>query len=70
MIVSHNHYIKEPTVSGRHRKAFCNIQSCLTDSSWIHLILLIKLIQYKKRKNTIAHSLQMAWNLFDISSFE
>ena len=23
----------EPTVSGRHRKAFCNLQSCLTDSS-------------------------------------
>ena len=27
---SHNHYIKEPTVSGRHRKAFSNLQSCLT----------------------------------------
>ena len=23
----------EPTVSGRHRKAFSNLQSCLTDSS-------------------------------------
>ena len=30
---SHNHYIKEPTVNGRQRKAFSNLQSCLTDSS-------------------------------------
>ena len=29
------------------RKTFSNLQSCLTDSSWIHLILLIQLIQYK-----------------------
>ena len=34
----------EPTVSERHRKAFSTLQSCMTDSSWIHLILLIQLI--------------------------
>ena len=34
---NHNHYTKEPTV----------YQSFLTDFSWIHLILLIKLIQYE-----------------------
>ena len=27
----------ESTVNGRHRKAFSNLQSCLTDSRWIHL---------------------------------
>ena len=37
----------EPTVSGRHRKAFSNLQSCMTDSSWIYLILLIQQIEYK-----------------------
>ena len=35
---------KEPTVSRRHRKAFSNLQTCLTASSWIHLILRIQLI--------------------------
>ena len=30
---SHNQYIKEPTVSGRHRKAFYSLQSCWTGSS-------------------------------------
>ena len=39
-----NHYITEPTVNGTHRKAFSNLQSCLTYSSWIRLILLIQLI--------------------------
>ena len=48
---SHNHYNKEPTVSGRHMKAFSSLQLCLTDFCWIQLILLIKLIQYKKKKN-------------------
>ena len=43
---SHNHYTKGSTVSGSHKKAFTNLQSCLTDSSWIHLILLITLIQF------------------------
>ena len=33
-------------MSGRHRKAL-NLKSCLTDSSRIHLIELIKLIQHK-----------------------
>ena len=37
-------------MSGRHRKAFSNLQSCLTDSSSILLILLINLIQYKFEK--------------------
>ena len=50
LVRSHTHCIKEPTVSGRHRKALSNLQSYLTDSSWIHLILLIKLIQYKTGK--------------------
>ena len=49
---NHNHYTKEPTVGGRHRKAVSNLHLCLTDSSWIHLILLIKLIPYKIGKNT------------------
>ena len=35
------------TLSGRHRKSFSTLQSCLTDSRWIILILLIKLIHYK-----------------------
>ena len=39
-----NHNYNEPTVRGRHRKVFSSIQSCLADSSWIHLILLNKLI--------------------------
>ena len=43
-IGSLNHYTTEPTVRGRHIKAFSSLQSCLTDSSWIHLILLIQLI--------------------------
>ena len=47
---SHNHYTKEPTVTGRHRRAFNSLQSYLTDSSWIHLILIIKLISYKIEK--------------------
>ena len=42
---------KEPTASGRHRKAFIGLQSSLTDSRWICLILLIKLIQYKIGKH-------------------
>ena len=29
----HNHYTKGPTVSGRHRKVFNCLQSCLTSSS-------------------------------------
>ena len=47
LVRSHNHYTTEPTVSGRHRKTFSNLQSCLTNSSRILLILLIQLIQYK-----------------------
>ena len=31
--------MKEPAVSGRDRKAFSSLQSCLTDSSLIDLIL-------------------------------
>ena len=42
-----NHYTKVSTLSERHRKAFSSLQSCLTDSSWINLIHLIQLIQYK-----------------------
>ena len=34
-------------------KAFSDLQSCLTDSSWIHLILLIKLFQYKIGKTRL-----------------
>ena len=37
----------------RHRKTFSRLYSCLTDSSWIHLILLIKLIQYKIGKRRL-----------------
>ena len=37
-------------MSGRHRKTFSSFHSCLTDSSTIHLIQLIKLIQHKVRK--------------------
>ena len=40
-------------MSGRHRKAFINLQSCLNDSSWIHLLLLIQLIQYKIEKTRL-----------------
>ena len=40
-------------MSGRQRKAFIDLQSCLNVSSWIHLILLIKLIQYKIGKTRI-----------------
>ena len=29
-------------MSGKHRQAFSNLQSCLADSSWIHLILWFK----------------------------
>ena len=47
---SHNHYTKDPTVGGIHRKAFSSFQSCLTDSSWSHLILLIQL---KYRSGTV-----------------
>ena len=42
---SYNFYSKKPTVSRIHRKTFSRLQSCFTNSSWIHLI--IKLIQYK-----------------------
>ena len=52
----HNHYVKESTVSGRHRKALNSFQLCFTDSSWIHLILLIKLIQYNTRKTWLITS--------------
>ena len=38
------HYTKLSTVSERHRKACNRLQSCLTGSSWIHLIHLIQLI--------------------------
>ena len=44
-IRSNNQNTTEPTVSVRHRKALSNLQSCMADSSCIHLILLIKLIQ-------------------------
>ena len=50
---SHNHYTIESTVSVRHRKAFSNLQSCLTGSIWICLILLIKLIKYKIGKKCL-----------------
>ena len=45
---------KEPNVSGRHRKAFSSLQWCLTDSSWIHMFLLIELFQYKIGKTRMA----------------
>ena len=35
----------------RDKKAFINLHSCLTDYSLIHIILLIKLIQYKIGKH-------------------
>ena len=50
---THNHYTKEPPVSRRHRKSF---------HSWIHLILLIKLPQYKNRDNTNAF-VQTLWRI-------
>ena len=56
---SHNHYTKQPTVSASHRKAFSKLQSCLTDSSWIHPILLIKLIQYKIGKTWLSTMLNL-----------
>ena len=58
---SHNHYAKESTVSGRHRKAFSNIQSWFTDSSLIHLISLIKLIEYKIRKARMLGIVGLNW---------
>ena len=42
-------------MSWRYRKAFNCLQSWLTDCSWIHLILLIKLIQYKIEKHDCCH---------------
>ena len=33
LVRSLNHYTMEPTVRGRHIKAFSSLQSCLTDSS-------------------------------------
>ena len=54
-------------MSGRHRKAFSNLQSCLTDSSWIHLILLIKLIQYKQvRHSSLCRAVQDGFLLSDL----
>ena len=50
---SHNYYTKEPIVSWRHRNTSSNLKSCLTDFSWIHLILQIKLIQYKIAKTLL-----------------
>ena len=47
-VSSHNYYTTEPTASGRHRKAFINLQLCLTESSWVHLILLVHLISNRK----------------------
>ena len=47
-----NRYTKEPTVSGGHRKAFDSFESCLTGSSWIQLIHLIKRNPIQNRKNT------------------
>ena len=53
------------TVSGRHRRAFSNLQSCLTDSSWIHLFLLIQLIYYKIKKHEyFEYHLLAQWNVF------
>ena len=40
------HYTNEPTVSGRQRKAFNNLELCLIGSNLIQLIHLIKQIQY------------------------
>ena len=54
---SHKHYARRSTVSGRHSKAVSNLQSCLTDSYWIRLILLIKLIQYKIGKTRFTYCL-------------
>ena len=50
---SHSHYTKKPTVSGRHRKTFSNLQSCMTGSSWNQPILLIQLNQYKIGKTQV-----------------
>ena len=48
----HNHYIKEPTVSGRHS----NLQLCFTGSSLIQLIRLIKRIQDKIEKTRMTET--------------
>ena len=39
-----NHYTKQSTASGRHRKACNSRQSCLTGSSLFDLVHLIKQI--------------------------
>ena len=39
-----NHYTKEPSASGRQRQRSKGCHSCLIDSSWIYLIVLIKFI--------------------------
>ena len=43
-VSSHNHYTERANCEWETQKSF---QSRLTDCSWIHLILLIKLIQYE-----------------------
>ena len=48
-------------MSGKHWKAFTNLQSCFTDSSLIHLILLIKLIQYKVGKTRMLLIVEVWW---------
>ena len=62
------YYTEEPTVSRRRGKVFSNLQSRLTDSSWIHLILLIKLIQYKigkTRMNCLLNNLTVVVYMTD-----
>ena len=48
-----NYYSKMLTVSGRHKKAFNSLQTCLTSSSSIKLIHLIKRILYKIEKTRL-----------------
>ena len=49
----------EPIVRGRHRKASSNLQTCLTDSSLIKLIILIKLIKLNPIQiRNVSYSLQ------------
>ena len=59
-ILSHSHYTKETTIRGRNRKVTSDLRWYLPDSSWIHLILLIKLIKYKTEKNAIMYTSAVA----------
>ena len=57
----------EPTVS--RKKAFNTLQSCLTDSSSIHLILLIQLILYKIGKTRLKLRERWICNCYTVQSF-